>query len=100
MNYPLYIEASEETLRMLDEKFKPVAEDRFIYSLQQKHWTIEEIHNFNARLQISYTYTLKEYERMQELCKTYNKEYPTNHKQYFSTAIELMSLTPGASPHD
>ena len=91
MNYPLYIEASEETLRMLDEKFKPVAEDRFIYSLQQKHWTIEEIHNFNARLQISYTYTLKEYERMQELCKTYNKEYPTNHKQYFSTAIELMS---------
>ena len=49
MNYPLYIEASEETLRMLDEKFKPVAEDRFIYSLQQKHWTIEDCRNFNVR---------------------------------------------------
>ena len=42
MGYPLYIEASEETLRMLDEKFKPVAEDRFLYSLQQKRWTIED----------------------------------------------------------
>ena len=90
MGYPLYIEASEETLRKLDEKFKPVAEDRFLYSLQQKHWTIEEVHTFNARLQISYDYTLKEYERMQELRKTYNKEYPTNHRKYFSTAIELM----------
>ena len=90
MGYPLYIEASEETLRMLDEKFKPVAEDRFLYSLQQKHWTIEDIHTFNARLQISYDYTLKEYARIQELRKTYNKEYPTDHKKYLSTAIELM----------
>ena len=91
MGYPLYIEANEETLRMLDEKFKPVAEDRFLYSLQQKRWTIEEVHTFNARLQISYEYTSKEYERMKELRKTYNKEYPTNHKQYLSTAIELMN---------
>lgn len=91
MGYPLYIEPSEESLRMLDKKFVSVAEDRFIYSLQQKKWTIEEVHNFNARLQISYDYTQKEYERMQELRKTYNKEYPTNHKKYFSTAIELMS---------
>ena len=90
MRYPLYIEASEETLRMLDEKFKPVAEDRFLYSLQQKRWTIEDIHKFNARLQISYDYTLKEYERIQELRKTYNREYPTDHKKYLSTAIELM----------
>ena len=90
MRYPLYKEASEETLRMLDEKFKPVSEDRFLYSLQQKRWTIEEVHTFNARLQISYDYTSKEYERIQELRKTYNKEYPTNHKQYLSTAIELM----------
>lgn len=91
MSYPLYIEASEETLRMLDEKFKPVAEDRFLYSLQQKRWTIEDIRKFNARLQISYDYTLKEYERIQELRKTYNREYPTDHKKYLSTAIELMS---------
>ena len=90
MGYPLYIEPSEESLRMLDEKFVQVAEDRFIYSLQQKKWTIEDVHTFNARLQISYDYTLKEYERMQELRKTYNKEYPTNHRKYFSTAIELM----------
>lgn len=91
MSYPLYIEASEETLRMLDKKFKPVAEDRFLYSLQQKHWTIEDVHHFNARLQISYDYTSKEYGRIQELRKTYNREYPTDHKQYLSTAIELMS---------
>ncbi len=91
MSYPLYIEASEETLRMLNEKFKPVTEERFLYSLQQKRWTIEDIHNFNSRLLISYTYTQKEYERIKELQKTYNQEYPTDHKKYFSTAIELMS---------
>ena len=91
MGYPLHIEPSEESLRMLDEKFVPVTEDRFIYSLQQKKWTIEGVRTFNARLQISYDYTLKEYERIQELRMSYNKEYPTNHKKYFSTAIELMS---------
>lgn len=91
MSYPLYIEASEETLRTLDEKFKPVTEERFLYCLQQKRWTIEDIHKFNARLLISYDYTLKEYERIQELRKTYNREYPTDHKKYLSTAIELMS---------
>ena len=90
LSYPLYIEASEETLRMLDEKFKLVAEDRFLYCLQQKRWTIEDIHKFNARLQISSDYTQKEYERIKELRKTYNREYPTDHKKYFSTAIELM----------
>jgi hypothetical protein len=91
MGYPLHIEPSEETLRMLDEKFTPVAEDRFIYCLQQKKWTIEEVHTFNARLQISFDYTMKEYQRMEALRETYNKEYPTNHKKYFSTAVELMS---------
>ena len=39
MGYPLYIEASEETLRMLDEKFKPVAEDRFLYSRSNRQQT-------------------------------------------------------------
>lgn len=91
MKLPLYTEASEETLRKLDEKFKPVSEDRFIYSLQQKHWDIEGVHTFNARLQISFDYTLKEYGRLQELQKTYNREYPTDNKQYLTTAIELMS---------
>ena len=91
MSYPLYIEASEDTLRMLDEKFKPVTEERFLYCLQQKNWTIEDIHKFNARLLISYDYTQKEYERILELQKTYNREYPTDHKKYLSTAIELMS---------
>lgn len=91
MAYSTRIEPSEDTLRMLDEKFKPVAEDRFIYSLQQKRWTIEDVHNFNARLQISYDYTLREYERIQELRETYNTEYPTDHKKYLSIAVELMS---------
>lgn len=90
MYYSNYIEPSEESLRMLDEKFTPVADDRFFYSLQQKKWSIEDIRNFNNRLLISFDYTNKEYQRMVELHKTYNKEYPTNHKKYFSTVIELM----------
>ena len=89
--YSTNIEPSEDSLRMLDEKFTQVAEDRFFYSLQQTKWTIEDVRNFNNRLLISFDYTNKEFERIKELRKTYNKEYPTNHKKYFSTVIELMS---------
>ena len=76
---------------MLDEKFTPVQDDRFLYSLQQKKRDLEGLLNFNARLQLSYDYTLQEYNRLQELRKTYNQEYPTEHKKYFSTAVKLMS---------
>ena len=91
MPYSSYIDASEETLRMLDEKFTPVQDDRFLYSLQQKKRDLEGLLTFNARLQLSYDYTLQEYNRLQELRKTYNQEYPTEHKKYFSTAVKLMS---------
>ena len=91
MAYSTYLEASEESLRLLDEKFMPVAEDRFLYSLQQRKWSLEGLRTFNARLLISYDYTRKEYVRLLELRKYYNKEYPTDHKKYFSTAIALMS---------
>ena len=91
MPYSSHIDASEETLRMLDEKFTPVQDDRFLYSLQQKKRDLEGLLTFNARLQLSYDYTLKEYTRLLELKKTYNQEYPTEHKKYFSTAVQLMS---------
>ena len=91
MPYSSHIDASEETLRMLDEKFTPVQDDRFLYSLQQKKRDLEGLLTFNKRLVLSYDYTHKEYDRLQELRKTYNQEYPTEHKKYFSTAVKLMS---------
>ena len=87
----LYFEPNEETLKILDEKFKPVADDRFLYCIQQKKWTIENIHNFNAKIKISYDYTSKEYDRINLLKCSYNLKYPSDHKKYFSTAVELMS---------
>ena len=91
MPYSSHIDANEETLRMLDEKFTPVQDDRFLYSLQQKKRDLEGLLTFNKRLVLSYDYTQKEYDRLQELRKTYNQEYPTEHKKYFSTAVKLMS---------
>ncbi len=91
MSYPLYIEASEVTLRELGVKFKPVTEERFLYCFQNNTWTIDDVYNFNAQLKISIVYVSKEYERIQALRKVYNLEYPTDHKKYFSTVIELMS---------
>ena len=73
------------------EKFTPVQDDRFLYSLQQKKRDLEGLLTFNKRLVLSYDYTQKEYDRLQELRKTYNQEYPTEHKKYFSTAVKLMS---------
>ena len=91
MPYSSHIDANEETLRMLDEKFTPVQDDRFLYSLQQKKRDLDGLLTFNKRLVLSYDYTLQEYNRLQELRKTYNQEYPTEHKKYFSTAVKLMS---------
>lgn len=91
MPYSSHIDANEETLRMLDEKFTPVQDDRFLYSLQQKKRDLDGLLTFNKRLVLSYDYTLQEYNRLKELRKTYNQEYPTEHKKYFSTAVKLMS---------
>lgn len=91
MSYPLNIVASEETLRTLDGKFNPVIDDRFQYCFQENKWTIDDVHDFNAKLNICFDYMCREYERMSELRKVYNLEYPTDHKKYFSTAAELMS---------
>lgn len=91
MPYSSHIDANEEMLRMLDEKFTPVQDDRFLYSLQQKKRDLDGLLTFNKRLVLSYDYTLQEYNRLQELRKTYNQEYPTEHKKYFSTAVKLMS---------
>ena len=91
MMYHTYIEASKQSLTMLKEKFTPVAEDRFIYSLQQRKWDVEDVIRFKSMLEISYSYTIKEYERLKDLSMVYNQEYPTNHAQYISTAQKLMA---------
>ena len=44
----------------MDEKFIPVHDDRFMYGLQQKKWSIEDVHGFISKLRISYDYTNKE----------------------------------------
>ncbi|MCR4916853.1 MAG: hypothetical protein K6A96_13970 [Prevotella sp.] len=90
MSYPLYIEASEETLRELDGKFTPVENDRLKYCFQNNKWTIDDVHNFNAKVKISFDYMCREHKRMSELRKVYNREYPTDHKKYFSTVAEMM----------
>lgn len=91
MPNPFFNEPSEETLRVIDEKFTPISDERYLSALQQKNWKIEDIHTFISRLRISYEYTHSEYHRMLKLKETYNLDYPSDHKRYFSTAIELMS---------
>lgn len=91
MPNPFLIDPNEDTLREMDEKFIPVHDDRFMYGLQQKKWTIEDVHGFISKLRISYDYTNKEYQRILRLKDTYNLDYPSDHKKYFSTAVELLS---------
>lgn len=91
MPNPFLIDPNEDTLREMDEKFIPVHDDRFMYGLKQKKWTIEDVHGFISKLRISYDYTNKEYQRILRLKDTYNLDYPSDHKKYFSTAVELLS---------
>lgn len=97
MNYNHPYDYNEESVMKLDEKFGEVSEDRFLYCIQQQHrWDLEKVNNFIARLRTSHQYTLKELDRLRILEKTYNKEYPTNHKRYVSivqTTVSKMHCT-------
>lgn len=91
MPNPFLIDPNEDTLRKMDKMFIPVRDDRFMYGLQQKEWSIEGVHSFISKLRISYDYTNKEYQRILRLKDTYNLDYPSDHKKYFSTVVELLS---------
>lgn len=97
MNYNNPYDYNEESVMKLDEKFGEVSEDRFLYCIQEQHrWDLEKVNNFIARLRTRHQYTQKELDRLRILEKTYNKEYPTNHKKYVSivqTTVSKMHCT-------
>lgn len=92
MLYSTPYDYSEESIRQLDEKFREIENDRFLYCIQdQQKWDIEKVNHFIAQLRTSHVYALKELDRLKELEPTYNKEYSTNHRRYITTAQEVVS---------
>ncbi len=97
MNFNNPYDFNEESVMMLDEKFREVSDDRFLFCIQeQRHWDLEKVNIFIGRLRTCHIYTLKELDRLRELDKTYNKEYASNHKKYVSiiqTSVSKMRCT-------
>ena len=92
MAYSTPYDYNEDSIRQLDEKFSEIEHDRFLYCIQeQQKWDIEKVNNFIAQLRTSHLYALKELDRLKKLEPTYNKEYPTNHRRYITTAQEVVS---------
>lgn len=92
MAYSTPYDYNEDSIRQLDEKFREIESDRYLYCIQeQQKWNIEKINGFIAQLRTSHLYTQKELDRLRELDKTYNKEYATNHRRYVTTAQEVVS---------
>ena len=92
MAYSTPYDYNDDSIRHLDEKFGEIDCDRFLYCIQvQQKWDIEKVNNFIAQLRTSHVYALRELDRLRELEKTYNKEYPTNHRRYVTTAQEVVS---------
>ena len=92
MLYTTPYDYSEDSIRQLDEKFREIENDRFLYCIQdQRKWDIEKVNHFIAQLRTSHMYALKELDRLKELEPTYNKEYSTNHRRYITTAQEVVS---------
>ena len=92
MLYTTPYDYSEDSIRQLDEKFREIENDRFLYCIQdQQKWDIEKVNKFIAQLRTSHMYALKELDRLRELEPTYNKEYSTNHRRYITTAQEVVS---------
>ena len=92
MLYSTPYDYSEDSIRQLDEKFREIENDRFLYCIQdQRKWDIEKVNHFIAQLRTSHLYALKELDRLKELEPTYNTEYSTNHRRYITTAQEVVS---------
>ena len=92
MLYSTPYDYSEDSIRQLDEKFREIENDRFLYCIQdQRKWDIEKVNHFIAQLRTSHLYALKELDRLRELEPTYNTEYSTNHRRYITTAQEVVS---------
>lgn len=92
MAYSTPYDYNEDSIKQLDEKFREIESDRYLYCIQeQQKWDIEKINIFIAQLRTSHLYTLKELDRLRELDKTFNKEYSTNHRRYVTTAQDVVS---------
>ena len=92
MAYSTPYDYNEDSIRQLDEKFSEIEHDRFLYCIQeQQKWDIEKVNHFIAQLRTSHLYALKELDRLKKLEPTYNKEYPTNHRRYVTTAQDVVS---------
>lgn len=92
MAYSTPYDYNDDSIRHLDEKFGEIDCDRFLYCIQeQQKWDIEKVNHFIAQLRTSHSYASRELDRLRELDKTYNKEYPTNHRRYVTTAQEVVS---------
>lgn len=92
MAYSTPYDYNEESIKQLDEKFSEIDNDRFLYCIQeQQKWDIEKVNKIIAQLRTCHIYTMKELERLRKLEPIYNKEYPTNHRRYITTAQEVVS---------
>lgn len=92
MAYSTPYDYNTDTIYTLDEKFREVTDDRFLYCIQeQQKWNIEKANLFKARLHTSQQYTLMEIDRLNELDKTFNKEFPSDHRKYVNSVQEIVS---------
>ena len=92
MAYSTPYDYNEESIEQLDEKFSEIDHDRFLYCIQdQQKWDIEKVNRIIAQLRTCHIYAMKELERLRKLEPIYNKEYPTNHRRYVTTAQEVVS---------
>ncbi len=92
MSYSTPYDYNEYSIRQLDKKFSEIEHDRFLYCIQeQQKWDIEKVNHFIAQIRTSHIYTLRELDRLKQLEPNYNKEYPTNHRRYITTAQEVVS---------
>jgi len=92
MAYSTPYDYNEESIEQLDEKFSEIDHDRFLYCIQdQQKWDIEKVNKIIAQLRTCHIYAIKELERLRKLEPIYNKEYPTNHRRYVTTAQEVVS---------
>ena len=92
MAYSTPYDYNDESIEQLDEKFSEIDHDRFLYCIQdQQKWDIEKVNKIIAQLRTCHIYAMKELERLRKLEPIYNKEYPTNHRRYVTTAQEVVS---------
>ena len=91
MVFNTIVEKDESTLKFLLQKAEEYKEERLLYSISIRRFTVIEIEMMTADIKESLARMSKEYISLLNFAAFFNKQYATNNNKCFDTAYYLFN---------